>query len=527
MQYKGYEIDPKFIVKGAIEWKSTGPNGSIIIGTKDGKQFFIKKNTNVVYPSEGCSPAMYETYKEQADWIESKQKSLRSLMSGLSFDKDHVAIEEDNFWDKEDNRFVTITRFLKGALDDKHDFSKDAPEKKKELFIKMTELVGSLHDHKVIHGDLKEGNFLYLPKGSSYDVYIIDFDASYPSENIPWPVRVPYTPGYESPEIVIYQGKAEADDDTSLAYLITPATDIFTLGLIFHKVWTFDMPGYATEDASFGIAVATVPGVTPVLNHSLDVQIGPKNGATYISLINWMLTRMPGDRPTAKQVLEVLNDNAIIPAPYVVGSDVAPFTGLWESHKNLAAYDEDKLKEKGILSFQKINEGGLKYLVRTADSEERYTIHELIKDGILEEKEAEICEPWEEDGIEFASKEEFKKNQISVVRRIASSTGNKMYETISVNGVKSYKTYKSFISMGLAKVKVVIEEAPEGFELWDDHKDSYHFATSSFLASRHITRISPQEFGGEEQYRISYDNGNDDKVLSLKTMQLLGLILKN
>ena len=519
MIYKGYTVKDSFIKDGSIQWTSTG-NGSFIIGSKGGKDYFIKKNENIRRPAPDASPALRERLLEDANYVENKQRKLKDLMSGLSFDVDHVAIEEENFWDNSDYKFVTVTRFLNDALDSHYDFSKESESTKKELFIKMTELVKKLHDAGVIHGDLKEPNFLYKRSGSGFEVYIIDFDNSYPKEDIPLPELTPYSPGYESPEIVCYKGS----EDPENSYLMTPATDVFTLGLIFHSVWTKDMPTYSAEASSIGEAIAMDKELKPVISSSLDKIIGPNNGATYMSLINWMLTRMPEDRPSINDVLNILKDKQPVKNEYIIGSDVPVFTGLWLQHQNVANYDEEELKSKGIVSFQKIFDGGLKYIVRTADSERRLTINELIAEGLLSEKAIAICEPWPEDGIEFMGMEVLKEHKISSIERITGAGGKNLYAVLDINGTKTYRDYKSLISLGVAKV--LIEKPSEEFgEPWPE--DNCHYASKKFLEEKHVASISRIEVGGKHGYLVKYNDGKEDRVLPGTTMMLLGLLVRN
>ena len=102
MRYHGeYEVDPSFINKdGRIKWRLTG-NGEYILGRKGGKTFFIKRNIHVRKPAGGEPKLVREKYKAEADALEKKQNRLKKLMAGLSWDKDFVVVEEENFWDDE------------------------------------------------------------------------------------------------------------------------------------------------------------------------------------------------------------------------------------------------------------------------------------------------------------------------------------------------------------------------------------------------------------------------------------------
>ena len=522
MTYHGYTVDPKFVSGGDLVWKATGANGEIIIGTKDGKKYFIKRNLNARKADRDAAPEMRKSYEEKCAFIETKQKELKRLMSGLTVDGDHVVIEEEHFWDERDGIFVTVTRFMEGAIDEHYDFSKESVDVKRDIFTQMAKLIGLLHEHRVIHGDLKEGNFLFRRKGSGFELFVIDFDSSYPQDNIPTPFRIPYTPGYESPEILIYQS-VEDETDTSRSFLMTPKTDIFTLGVIFHKIWNGKLPGFDSEDATLGLAIASSPDVKIMFDSSLNTLIGKGSGATYISLLNWMLQRDPDDRPTCQQVVEVLEDRQIIPAKFVIGDDVAPFTGLWVEHRNLAEYNEEDIKSQGFTSFQKNNSSGLKYLLRKDTEEFTYTIQELLDLGILKPKALELDEPWPEDKITFASAEVIQSNMISSIRRTENSLGNKLYEVIDIRGGKAYRSAKSLVNQGIASF--IIESPTDEFgEPWPE--DNALYAPKSFLESKKISKISTVEVGGIHAYEITYSDGREPKVLPGNTMLLLGYLVK-
>ena len=522
MNYKGYEVDPSYIEGGEIKWQHIGSNGDAILGTKGGKKFFIKKNLNVCLGSPDMSPEARAVYDEAASFIENKQKKLRSLMSGLTVEGDHVVYEEDNFWDMDDRSFVTVTRYLDGCVDDKYDFASESVATKKDLLIKMASLVKTLHTHGIIHCDLKLGNFLFKKNGSGFDVYVIDFDSSFPAAEVPWPVRVPFTPGYETPEVILYRDRAETDDDMTYAGLITPGTDIFTLSLIFHKLWNGALPGYGVEAASYGLAVTEDPTQKAIMDRSLDEIIGTNSNATYISLLNWMLARNPKNRPTIDQVIAVLQDKESVPMEYIVGKDKPPFDGLWGAHENIATYDEAALKAKGVLSFQKVNNGGLKYLVRTEEGEETYTIDELINEHLIDEKPVSVCDPYPTDIIEFLAPDVIKSKGIMIIEQ--DDPNQKLYKVTTRNNTSSYRDGKSLIAAGVAREK---QPDPIDFEEpWPE--DRAVWASKEFMEKKHVKLIRPALQGSAHVYIVEYDDpAKEPKTLPGKTLLLLGfLVLK-
>ena len=53
MIFHGYEVDPEYILAGSDlpDWHSAGL-GEFIVGRKDGKRWFIKRNNEYRFPTE-------------------------------------------------------------------------------------------------------------------------------------------------------------------------------------------------------------------------------------------------------------------------------------------------------------------------------------------------------------------------------------------------------------------------------------------------------------------------------------------
>ena len=250
MKYNGvFVVDPAFLDGDTILWKITG-NGEYIIATKGGKKYFVKRNMHIRYPTKGLPKAVFDKYKLTADAMQKKQERLRMLMTGLDWTKDHIVVEEENFWDSE-GRFITITPCISSALPDNYDFTSLSLASFLQLAKSVSEAVEKLHAHNVIHGDLKGKNIVVTQNGYDYVAYLIDFDSSYPTDEIPDWESIGGSEGYQSPEIMLYgleEGAASKDT-------ITTATDIFSLGVVFHKWWAGSFPCVDLEHGSVGAAV--------------------------------------------------------------------------------------------------------------------------------------------------------------------------------------------------------------------------------------------------------------------------------
>lgn len=522
MMYNGtYEVKPEFLDGRTILWKITG-SGEYILATKDGKTYFVKRNIHIRYPTKGEPKAVYDKYKVAAEALQKKQERLRMLMSGLDWTTDHVVVEEENFWDGE-KMFTTVTPCIPDALPDTYDYS-DIPL---TAFIQLAKsavtALDKLHNHGVIHGDLKGKNILVSFKGGEYVAYLIDFDSSYPSDTIPDWESIGGSEGYQSPEVVLYG----SDEGAAPRETITAATDIFSLGVVFHKWWTGKFPGIDLERGSVGAAVYLDKAVT--IDKKFDVRIGDNCGATLQSLINWMFAKNSTDRPTAKQVLDVLDDKLEIPEEFQKGHDDKPFdVELWNAHKLIAELlTVSELKDMGVKSLKRVNErsgsASLKYLVVMNDGDERtMTISELCDAGYAKSKGAEVEAPWDDHFIEFEPADVIAKKGYAKICKVQIAFRNR-YLITTATGREIDKGYEWLIAEGLAHPRTASIDVDTP---WPEHGKEY---CTDNMARLGVKSISRMEVGGEHRYKITYNEILDGKNktnegVPVNNLKLMGFI---
>ncbi len=394
--YNGYEVDPKFVEGGNIIWMSTS-NGEFIIGTKLGRKYFIKRDMHIRYPSSELPDAVNKIYKATSDAIMKKQKSLRGSMAGLDWEKDHIVVEEDNFKDDE-NRFVTVSAYISDTLPQTYDYSSLSREEFLQLATDATKILCNLHAHNVIHGDLKEKNIVVVRKGGKFIPYLIDFDTSYLSSAIPDGENIGGSDGYQSPEVMIYGEEDNYDNKNR----IKTATDIFSLGVVFHRWWTGAFPQVDPECGSAGAAVYLDKFVA--VDSKFNVAIGSR-GQTLQSLLYWMFAKDPNDRPTAQQVLDVLTDSAEVAVDKVYSIHAAiQIDEPWEEDN--IEFDEARIiDEDAVKSIKRIADSrGHKYHITLKDGTEYNKGYEfLIAIGYAHKRSVEVDfdTPWPEHGTTY------------------------------------------------------------------------------------------------------------------------------
>lgn len=522
MMYNGvFDVDPAFIRGGSIIWRMTG-NGEFVIATRGGQQYFVKRNMHVRLPAKSLPKDVYDVLKRDADAIEGKQKKLKSLMKGLDWRTDHVVVELEHFWDDE-KMFVTVTPNIKDGLPDTYDYTALGKEEFIALATEAAKAMDKLHAHGVIHGDIKVKNIIVTHDGGAYTPYLIDFDSSYPVSDIPEHDGIGGSDGYQSPEIIYY-----GNDDAAPKGVITPATDIFSLGVVFHKWWTGALPGTELKSGSAGVALYHDKAV--IIDKKFNVQIGDNCGATLLSLINWMLAKDPEKRPTAGQVSDVLGDKLEVPEEYHKGNDAKPFKAeLWDAHTLIAQLlPKAELKKLGVKAFTRINDGGgsssLKYrITEKGGAEKTLIVTELIDAGYAKGKSAEIDEPWDEHFIELEPADEIVKKGYAKIQR-AKIAYSKRYIVTTVSGREVDKGYEWLIAEGLARPKTFIIDGAE--TPWPEHGKAYDPVGMAKLGVKSISRM---EVCGEHRYRIVYNEIKDgvqkvNERVHVNNLKLMGFI---
>lgn len=521
--HKDYEIDSSFIIdKSIIEWRVTG-TGEYVLAVKNKRKYFVKRNLSVRYPNKGLPKESYEMYKKNALDLQKTIEKLRSLLKDVSVDKDCVVNIEDSFWDSE-NKYALITRYIPNGLEQNYDFSSLSKEKFVNFIKQTAKELAIVHEKGVIHGDIKCQNFIIVKKDDNYIPYLIDFDSSYPKNEIPVWNNLGGTYDYLSPESIVYTIK----ENNSEAKTITSAVDIFSLGLCFYKWWANGFPQKNEKYNNVGEAILCDDNIT--YNKKFDVIIGDKCNATISSLINWMLAKESSERPTAEQVYRVLDDQLEIPDEFINCEGINNFElELWPYHQLIAdSLSKKELIAKKIKSFNKYDNPNVefKYLIKHRDnSEEILSIFELIDKNLVRIKGAKVSETWPKDNINFVDAITIAKLGYAKIEKIEENFKNS-YLITTINGMQYTKGKNFLIANGLAKAKddydVKTEDAP-----WPEHGNHYNLEKMAELGIKNISRI---EINGEHRYILTYNDTYDDhtqivaKGVSIKTLKIMGVV---
>jgi len=286
---RGYKLLKDFKMAG-------GGNCEWTFATKDEKDYFIKVFLNPKYPKPD-GPGNPETKRlmvEDCERFEKHQRKLNEAVKRVAGTGGRLVAAHDFF--REDNLFYKVAVKVPVTPISTAQISKLPIASRIKLLQNVTTAVQSLHNQRIVHGDLKVDNAL-LEKGSEADTFVarlIDFDSSYFSGE-PFIVdEMVGDPPYYSPELLNYVQKR----DTSPSSLTTKS-DIFALGIVFHQYLTGEMPSFPNEYQYTCEAVRAGHAFPPESLKSVG-------GDGLASLISQMLALNPADRPDAFSVLNKL-----------------------------------------------------------------------------------------------------------------------------------------------------------------------------------------------------------------------------
>ncbi|WP_444949105.1 serine/threonine-protein kinase [Micromonospora ureilytica] len=173
--------------------------------------------------------------------------------------------------------------------------------------------LAAAHDQGLVHRDIKPGNVMLTPTGAK----VLDFGiaAAAGAPEIDFEGRLLGTPAYLAPERL-------------LAGEVLPASDVYALGLLLHRVLTGRLPWPAEAQT----------GMLRAHTHVEPDPLPPLDGLPpeVHRLYRWCLAGDPADRPTAADAAGILLAAASGAAPAPEAAAVEPAPDVAEPAASLA-----------------------------------------------------------------------------------------------------------------------------------------------------------------------------------------------
>ena len=247
------------------------------------KKVFLKK-----YYIPGPRSKWFDEFVEYQNQIQERianSSNAKQLIVGINR---YFLDERRFFWQAIE--YIENSRDLKKYLD-----SNDITWEQRKTFARVFMFaMDVLHrELRLVHGDLKPANLLLIPEANdNYRIKLIDFDMPIllDEPNIPWSKDEGYigSAGYYSPE----HKRGERPNEKS---------DIFTCGIILYELLTKNGHPFAGEDITNTYNTNLAP--EPYLLGHFD---SPQQDESIAAILRRMLEPNPDDRPTAKEVHDVL-----------------------------------------------------------------------------------------------------------------------------------------------------------------------------------------------------------------------------
>ena len=278
----------------------------------EGESFFIKRLLNAKYaiPKDGkaLTAAAIERNKRADEKYAIYSDLYNSIFNGCGETGACVPIID---YFREGPFYYTIYRKINASSLTLEQISSLPESEKYRLLLRLVQGLQPMHTLGVIHGDLKPENILVQKDVDSWRIRLIDMNDCYRSGQPNEPGAVVGTPDYYSPELTVYntyeiedwEDEVEMGKVKKMANNLTPRSDVFALGIIFHEFFTGTRPKILDEDIKY-ICEAAVAN---------QIEVSSSIPDDLRNLIISMLEPDYNKRPTLNEVGKSLKSKIVDP----------------------------------------------------------------------------------------------------------------------------------------------------------------------------------------------------------------------
>ena len=445
------------------EWKCNNISKTAR-GKHGGKEYFIKQYTNPVHPltNGSMSEKTYNSQKKNFELFEARRTRINKALRAVSVEGGNIIIPHCEF--REENYYVEASLFVPDVIpDDKIEetLAGLGDEERDLLMLTAASALNTVHSQGIIHSDLKLKNVLLakMPGKGNFIAKIIDFDSSYFMDDIPNQLTGDFC--YYSPELETYIEAEDREEREALKATLTPKSDIFSLGIIFHVYLTgevpegINLPEYLQKKKDKGRPIYC----WDVLREGGILRISDKiKNLKHKLLIADMLEKDYTKRPSAQEVVFRLKSAG----PELVVEEP------WEEHdiEFTDATLEKMASSKYLKSIRRKEQNGKKgYEIYHSSGRVEFQASsnmvlrgfatkkgKTAKNTVVEETVRTFCEPWPEDNIEWDIDYMKSKGYVGVEQG-TNSSGVKGYYLYVEGQEKTFRTKSNLVMLKYAKKK--------------------------------------------------------------------------
>ncbi len=299
-----------------MDWKTSG-DGYIVVASKEDRVYLLRQYRSHILPDEAKAqrmPRLYSRLKKEFEDFMAHRIAVNTALAGT---KDEGSVNYPTDWFVCENRFIEASPFLPNVMDG-DDIEKLPIQDIYFIMKEAAKALSAIHRCKVAHGNLNYRNIVamkgyYYGSPKKYLVKITDFSGSFPDGEVP-PVDVlGCSQQVMSPEL------AECfitDFHKSALAKLSMKTDIFSLATVFYRYLTGKpYPTYRDLPDFLEKREYVYPGEALYCGGKIVLDREDLKEDYIVRLLANMLHPDPQKRPTAQEVVEVLEEGSIINLP--------------------------------------------------------------------------------------------------------------------------------------------------------------------------------------------------------------------
>lgn len=279
--------------------------GMLYYAKQEGRDYIVKEFMSHRFPPEdklALSPVFVEQNEQTGEFLSYLERLLYTLRSTCRL-KTPMNIPQEVFR----HGLFVFKSTLKVPdcgipADQLHERLR--PEQIDQLVKSVLLQLEKLADCQFVHCDIKPDNLMVNARSGVYTASVIDYEGGLFTDS-PLPRRdINFTPEYASPELLEFDRLRDSEPpdaerlEQAKAFLGT-ASDVFSLGLVYHLYLTGALPGQHGE------------GYRPVIagneiRHNIPLPLMDLHPVRH-AVLTLMLAGLPDARPGPRQLLDLLN----------------------------------------------------------------------------------------------------------------------------------------------------------------------------------------------------------------------------